>query len=196
MEERCLILTVEKARDWYRHGNSEMRSAALSVYTEDELKEEWELIKTFEDACKALNIVTFPYNCSKHIVALNKLDIIRKALNKDYQVNSVKKGSFYPIFSLHENFNNACASVQLGGGYIHKLKIDKEDYYLVCGTSSFDGTVQHYYKLITNNAIYPYAYFGLLNCKSELIANHMGKYFYKEIFDVCYIDNIHYEWIS
>lgn len=96
-ETRNVNVALEKAKEWYKKGG-DLKEVALQAYKKDELETpEWQNIKTFEDACKVLEIYNryvslhleseerYPYY--NHIEALDKLDIIRKALNGDWNPN-------------------------------------------------------------------------------------------------------------
>lgn len=109
-DKRNIILTLEKAKEWYNSGSEELKEIALQAYTEDELnEEEFRNIKTFEDACDALgilitqlcidfdNIDGFENDYKEHLKAVYKLDIIRKALNKDWKPGLVEDKVYYPF---------------------------------------------------------------------------------------------------
>lgn len=111
MESRNITLTLDKAIEWFNSGNEALREAALQAYTEKELTiPEWEKIKTFEDACNVLNISNIQLNLiftgkeqneHNHLNAILKLDIIRRALNKDWEPSLIKGRTYYPLIRFY-----------------------------------------------------------------------------------------------
>jgi hypothetical protein len=68
---------------------------------------DWREIKSFEGACKALgldnqslNICSLETKFDKHLAAIYKLDIIRRALNRNWNPSLTKGNvfSYYKIF--------------------------------------------------------------------------------------------------
>lgn len=51
--ERFVSISISKAREWYKSGDSALKSLALSVYTENELLD---IPESVEEVCKKLNI--------------------------------------------------------------------------------------------------------------------------------------------
>lgn len=109
MESRNIALTLKKAREWYNSGSADLREVALQAYTKDELEiPEWQNIKTFKDACKALHLdinyvnsdieslLETNYISGGHLIAIYKLDIIRKALNGNWKPSMVEGSVYYP----------------------------------------------------------------------------------------------------
>jgi hypothetical protein len=193
MKERNIKVTLEKAKEWYNSSSADLKAVALQAYSEEELKtKSWENIKTFEDACNALGIsnlfgvysVSSKYNFSKHLTALYKLDIIRRALNKDYNPSLVHGSVYYPLIKLYNRYDDA-------------KNVAKNNNWNLCGKIEFKGTS---YFLVGGDC-YGFGYglssfscgcgivdanLGFLCCKSGEIAQHMSKYFAKEIFDAVY----------
>lgn len=203
MESRNITLTLEKAKEWYNSSSADLREAALQAYTEDELEiPEWQNIKTFEDACRALNIngifehsINTPEEIIKHRRAIQKLDIIRKALNKDWKPSLVQGNIYYPYVKFYPD-DEAREAVsehkewKLGESFI----ADSKKYTLVGGDCSYC-----YYDGLAGfgcgfGGVLPNL--GLLCCKSKEIAEHMSRYFSKEIFEAVYTHHTGtYQWI-
>lgn len=209
MEERNITLTLEKAREFYNSSNEALKEIALQAYTEEELNTKgWQNIKTFEDACKALQLIPnsvkvdldklegryFEGETSEHLVAIYKLDIIRKALNGNWKPSLVKGKVYYPIVRFYPAGQKARTiasnnSLELGESFI----ADGNKYTLVTGntgTSFCEGLAMYagYGDIRAEN--------GLLGCKSKEIAKHMSRYFSKEIFEATYSQYVGlYKWV-
>jgi hypothetical protein len=188
METRNISLTLKKAKEWYNSGNADLKEVALQAFSERELEaEDWKNIKTFKDACDALGInssfelngAVTKYGFRKHLTAFYKLDIIRQALNKDYKPSLVHGTVYYPWVRFYKSYDDAksvvrsndlelCGKVEIEGTSYYLVGCDYGLGYLSCGS----GVVS--------------AILGLFCCKSAEIAQHMSKYFAKEIFDAVY----------
>ena len=199
-------LTIEKAKEFYNSGNAALMEVALQAYTKEELTiTEWQNIKTFEDACKYLglnmdfvnfalcNMENIEGGFGKHLTAIYKIDIIRKALNGDWKPSLVEGRVYYPFveFYLANKVKEATNSngCKLGPSFM----ADGEKYTLIGGGYYCVGApgVGNF----LDGDGYVNANAGLLGCKSEEIARHMSKYFMKEIFEAVYAQyNGMYEW--
>lgn len=204
METRNVTLTLNKAREFYNSDNAALKEIALQAFTKKELTTpKYTDIKTFEDACKALGLDMAYVNCSlcnmdsvegsfeEHLMAIYKLDIIRKALNGDWEPSPVRGSVYYPYVKLYPAGHKAREAAsssnnwKLGKSFI----ADGKKYTLVCGDSVGLTYVGYEY-----SAVQPFR--GLLGCKSKEIAEHMSSYFSKEIFEACYAQHINtYEWV-
>ena len=205
MESRNISLTLEKAKEWYNSGSADLKEVALQAYTEDELKTvHFSEIKSYEDACKVLGIdstdftIHTPYKTSdvnRHLVAIYKLNIICKALNKGWKPSMVEGRIYYPYIRFYPAGLKAIEAVssnnwKLGESFI----ADGKKYTLVCS-----GCIYYNYDGL---AIFGCGYgdvrhsLGLLGCKSKEIAEHMSRYFSKEIFEATYAQHVGtYEWV-
>ena len=209
MESRNIALTLEKAREWYNSGSADLKEVALQAYKEEELEiPYWEKIRTFKDAYHALGVshriiqidleqlnIGFVGGVKKHLIAVYKLDLIRKALNKGWEPKMTKDYIYYPYIKIYfvgreETKTIGAIDKKISGTF----KVNDVTFSLVggdytcCkyGLSDFD-----YANGIIN------ANPGLLGCKNSKIARHMSKYFAKEIFDACYAQYIGaYEWVQ
>jgi hypothetical protein len=136
-------ISLEQAKQLYKSGYELLKKMVLLVYSEDELEDKpWKNIKTFEDACNALGInssfelngAVTKYGFRKHLTALYKLDIIRQALNKDYEPSLFCGKTFSPIIRLYKDKEDAIAVARNHDLELHgKVMIDSEDYYLLGG---------------------------------------------------------------
>ena len=207
METRNVTLTLEKAKEFYNSGNTALREVALQAFTKEELTNpEYTNIKTFEGACRALGIVyktdcdlnylsRVEGNLGKHLTAIYKLDIIRKALNKGWEPKMAEDSIYYPLVRLYPDGNKAKEAARNNSWTVKEtLKANGEKYSMVggdyrrCdyGLSRFGFGYGEIYTSI-----------GLLGCKSREIASHMSRYFAKEIFEATYAQYIGaYEWID
>ena len=200
-------LTIEKAKEFYNSGNAALMEVALQAYTKEELTiTEWQNIKTFEDACKYLglnmdfvnfalcNMENIEGGFGKHLTAIYKMDIIRKALNGDWKPSLVEGRVYYPFveFYLANKVKEATNSngCKLGPSFM----ADGEKYTLV--SSGYSYCYGYGVGIFCGCAEGVDANAGLLCCKSEEIAQHMSRYFMKEIFEAIYAQHIGmYEWV-
>lgn len=205
MESRNITLTLDKAKEWFNSGNKALREAALQAYTEKELTfSEWKNIKTFEDACNALDISNIQLNLIftgkeqneyNHLKAILKLDIIRRALNEDWKPSLIQGSACYPYVRFYpagQKAREAASSNnwELGESFI----ADGKKYTLVggdCVSCSYDGLASFGSGV---GDVRPSL--GLLGCKSREIAEHMSRYFSREIFEAVYSDIAEYRFLE
>ena len=110
METRNVTLTLQKAKEFYNSGNAALKEVALQAFTQEELTTpNYTDIRTFEDACVAIGLPMYKANAyikaillkgevgiSQHLVAIYKLDIIRKALNgADWKPKMIEGEIYY-----------------------------------------------------------------------------------------------------
>lgn len=205
MVTRNIPITLEQAKEWFKSNNADLKRIALQAYTKEELTtNNWQNIKTFKDACKALNIEdvlikSIFYNPDapiSHVAAIYRLDIIRKALNgKDWKPKTTKGEVYYPYVRFYPAGDKVKKAIKGKDWTIQETFIaDGEKYTLVGGDYDFSS-----YGGLANFG-YGYGYvqpsLGLLGCKSKEIAQHMSKYFAKEIFEATYAQYAKtYEWV-
>ena len=201
METRNVTLTLQKAREFYNSGNDALKEVALQAFTKEELTNpKYTNIKTFEGACRALGIVyradcdlnylsRVEGNLGKHLTAIYKLDIIRKALNGADWKPKIAEGDIYCGWV---KFYKKSSDIPSNKKIIGKFIADGQEYLLVGGLKGS--------KLGNGFGGYGYGYssadLGLLCCKSAEIAQYMSEQFGKLIFDACYAHHVgSYEWI-
>ena len=215
MESRNISLTLEKAKEWYNSGSADLKEVALQAYTEEELTiPEFAKIKTFEDACRALGVPSWKCrddiaiidskvgerkgwleSIDKHLIAIYKLDIIRKALNKGRNPKMTEGAIYYPYVRFYPAGEKATEVAKSKGWLVGETFIaDGKKYSLVGGSySCFQdiGLSSFSFGYGISNA-----FLGLLSCKNKEIAQHMSRYFAKEIFEACYSHHVGaYKWV-
>lgn len=206
MESRNISLTLEKAREWYNSDSADLREVALRAYTEEELKKKsFRDIKTFEDAC--YTIMLHPYTegkliekieeVSKASAAAYKLNIIREALNKGQKMEFTKDTIYYPHTPFVTRKSTYYNDELRDGSMVEVAQFmsNGEVYKLLGGCAKHGG----YAGLGNFNSDLGVglsrATVGFLGCASKEIAEHMSRYFAKEIFEAKYGDLINYEWV-
>lgn len=206
MESRNISLTLEKAREWYNSGSADLREVALQAYTEEELKKKsFRDIKTFEDAC--YTIMLHPHTegrliekievVSKASAAAYKLNIIRKALNKGQKMEFTKDTIYYPHTPFVTRKSTYYNDELRDGSMVEVAQFmsNGEVYKLLSSDAANGGNAG----LGNFNSDYgvgiSYALVGFLGCASKEIAEHMSRYFAKEIFEAKYGDLVNYEWV-
>lgn len=210
MESRNVTLTLEKAREFYNSGNSALKEIALQAYTKEELTTpKFTDIKTFEQAVIALgmcpcNVVMDMNNIggiglepstAVHLKAIYKLDIIRKALNRDWNPSLVEGSVYYPFVRFYPAGQKAREAASSNNWKLGEtFKADGQKYTLVGGAYTYFSCVGLAYFGSGSGVVQPSL--GLLGCKSREIAQHMSNYFAKEIFEACYAHHVGtYEWV-
>ena len=186
-----MIVTIDEAREMYYSDNKALKDLALKVFSEDELNQStYSEIKTFEDAVNELGkdiehanfIVNVLEHQSKASAAMYKLNIVRKALNLGQDLHFTKNPEDSYIYHPYNpfaakdsaDFRNKHKFSKLE--IIGKIKIKKEEHYVLGGGSNIGGyTVLgdwDYY----NGMGYVTAAIDL-GCASEDIAQHLSRYF-------------------
>ena len=191
--ERNVKISLEKAREWYYSGNESLKEVALQVFMERELIVKlWENIKTFEDACKVLGvnpkIVDLIFD--HHLQNIYKLQIVRKALNADWEPKLNEGIIYYPSIRYNLKSNIYQLPWKLIANF--KAKEDNKIYTL------FGGEYSCY-----NGGLGSFGYeggdvktvLGLLGCKSREIAKYFSVTFGKLIFDAIYGQYNNYTWV-
>lgn len=195
MEERNIIVTLEKAREWYCSNDATLKELALQAFTEQELcAYDFTQIKNFEDALTFLlysestkvyirNTINDISMYSKASAAMAKLNIIKKALNLGYDLSVTKEPKhshiYYPCNQLVTKnsiyYINALYSDRVD--IIGKIKCEESEYYVICGEicgGSNDGLGGFCYRGEIGDASANVAFLG---CANDEIARHFGKYF-------------------
>lgn len=210
MESRNVTLTLEKAKEFYNSGNTALREVALQAFTVEELttpkftdiKDFWGAVRALgldrdsvqDDLNRLSNTWGFEANTVGHLRAIYKLDIIRKALNKGWNPKMTEGSVYYPYVRFYPAGNEANEAARSNGWDVKEtFNADGQKYALVGGGYngySCGGLAGFGYGY---GDVQPYL--GLLGCKSKEIAEHMSRYFAKEIFEATYAQHVGtYEW--
>lgn len=208
METRNVTLTLQKAKEFYNSGNAALKEVALQAFTKEELTTpKYTNIKTFEDACKALglnmdfvnfalcNMKNIEGGFGKHLMAIYKLDIIRKALNgADWNPKMTEGDIHYGWVRFYKKSRNRNipSNKKIVGNFI----ADGQEYLLVGGFKGYGSCTGLGSFNSTCGCGDSATYLGLLCCKSAEIAQYMSEQFGKIIFDACYAQHIGaYKWV-
>ena len=207
MDIRNVSVTLEKAREWYNSGNATLKEVALQAFKEDELKEGFKDIKTFHDACNALeinyeNAFYMAESISKYSrasAAMFKLNIIRKALNigQDLHLTKDPKNSciYYPYNPFITTDSTYYKSkIELGEiEIIGKIKSEGTMYYVLGGSASLGGNAGLGSFDSHLGVGFASAHFGFLGCANKEIAQHFSKHFGMLITVAKYGDMVDFE---
>ena len=211
MKERNITVTLNKAKEWFNSGNATLKEIALQAFSEEELTTfDFTKIKTFEDALTALgykestkvyirNTINDISMYSRASAAMTKLNIIRKALNLEYDLHLTKdqEGSciYYP-YNPFVTKSSTYYKVNINSGkmeVIGKIKSEGEEYNVLGGGAGSGGNAGLGYFSSYDGVGYAYASIGFLGCANEEIAQHLGKYFGMLIIEAMYGDMVDFE---
>ena len=206
METRNVTLTLQKAKEFYNSGNAALKEIALQAFTQEELTTKYTDIKTFEDTCEAIGLPMYKANTyikaillkdevgiGQHLVAIYKLDIIRKALNGvDWKPKIAEGKIYYGWVRFYKKSSNIPSNKKIIGNFI----ADGQKYLLVggFGTCGYCDGISYFdfgcgCRSSSTNL-------GLLCCKSAEIAQYMSEQFGKLILEACYAHHVgSYQWI-
>lgn len=187
MEKRNVTVTLDKAREWFNSGNESLKEIALQAFNKDELTHNFKNIKTFKDACDALNYDYTIANItardiavfSRASAAMFKLNIVRRALNLGQRLSLIKDSEdsdiYYPDnpFITKSSINYNLDEIEVIG----KFKYKGEEYRVLNKDVTYNGTFGLGCFSPTLSIGYADTNFGLLGCASKEIAIHFGKYF-------------------
>lgn len=187
MKTNTISINIELAKEWYNSNNAKLKELALQAFKEEDLQFSFRDIKSFEDACNALNLdydkafqlYTIIAMTSKASAAMYQLNIIRKALNLGYNLH-FKRGNVYvpfnPIVDKTSNFFNEelkdCKMVCVGTINLNGITYNilggsaKEKYSI--GLGDFNHDIQASGGLEDC---------GFLGCATKEIAAHFSLYF-------------------
>lgn len=215
MQERNIAVTLEKAKEWYNSDNATLKEVALQAFSEKELKVfDFTKVKTFEDAKEALGYSNVEWNFlkntlddlksfSKSSAAMFKLNIIRRALNKGYDLHLTKNAdgqncTWYPCFRFAPKDSTYYDDELRSGEYKKLGKISSEGvtYDVLGGDADVGGHTGLGSFGSCFGIGYVYAFIGFLGCATEEIAKHFGEYFGMLIMEAMYGDMIHIEFIN
>ena len=207
MEKRNIIITLEKAREWYNSNNATLKEVALQAFDKDKLKYNFKEITTFKKACEALGLNYGAITClardiakvSKASAAMFKLNIVRKALNlgKDLHLTEDPKGSYiYCPYNPFVTKSSTYYKSNINSGtmeIIGKIKSEGKEYYVLGGYTTYGGDFGLGNFDSINNVGMALTDVGFLGCASKEIAQHFGKYFGMLITEAKYGDMVDFE---
>lgn len=201
METKNVNVTLEKAMEWYKKGG-DLKEVALQAFTEDELKSaSFKCITTMADVLCALNIDNGEFtHALKHLekhskasAAAYKLNLIRRALNLGQKMDFKKGTIWYPYTPAVPPNNSYCKDsweVEVA-----KVRIGCDTFTLLGGHADYSADVGLGSFASSNGVANSFDIVGFLGCATKEIAQHMGKYFGKEIFEAKYGDLVDFEWV-
>jgi hypothetical protein len=211
METRNIKITLDKARKWYNSGNTSLKEVALQAFSKDELVFNFKNITSFEKACNALNlnydiisiVVKDIATYSRASAAMFKLNIIRKALNRDYNLHLTKdvdgKGhAWYPYFRFITK-GSTHYRIDLRRGICEKLgKITSEGItYDVLGGDALNSAAPGLGYFLPHYSVGSASiYVGFLGCATKEIAKHFGKFFGILVMEAMYSDVVDFKVIE
>ena len=196
---------LDEARELYNSHNKTLKELALKCFSGNELKlPSFSEIKTFEDAVNVLNLDIYDIyitinrleKISKASTAMFKLNIIKNALNLNYELyltRGQKKSYIYCPYNPFITKSSTYYNDKINSGemeIIGKFKNKSEEYYVLYGGSTeYDAGLGFYYPC--TGIGHPDVDLSIIGCATEEIANHFGKYFGMLISEVKYgdIDN-------
>ena len=204
MEERNVIVTLNKAKEWFNSGNATLREIALQAFDKDELTYNFKNITTFKKACEALDL---NYNAMFHITksiatisrasaAMFKLNIIRKALNLGQDLHLTKNPEDSYIYYPYNPFVTKSSTYyksEINSGkmeVIGKIKSEGEEYNVLGGDATFGSYAGFGYFYYFDGVGHADSDIGFFGCVSMEIAEHFGKYFGMLITEAKYADMI------
>lgn len=213
--EKYIKIDLETAKEWYKSDDNTLKTLALQAFKAEELKPfDFTEIKSWETAleeyCKDDNFSVSHYKkmqikntiesleyYSSASAAMFKLNIIRKVLNKEYNLYLTKNAegqnyTWYPYF-IFITKSSIYYDNELKSGKYKKLgEVTSEGVtYNVLSSSVYygghAGLGDFYSDGCVGNAV---AHIGFLGCATEEITAHFGKYFGMLIVKAMYGDMI------
>lgn len=195
-------MTIDEARELYDSDNKVLKNLALKVFSNDELnKSTYSEIKTFENAVNVLNLdiddvymaINILEKISKASAAMFKLNIIKNALNLNYELHLTrgqKRSYIYCPYNPFMTKSSTYYNDKINSGemeIIGKFKNKSEEYYVLYGGSTeYDAGLGFYYPC--TGIGHADIDLSIIGCATEKIANHFGKYFGMLITEVKYGD--------
>ena len=210
MEERNVIVTLNKAKEWFNSENATLKEIALQAFDKDELTFNFKKITTVKKACDALGLNSDDMFCiikniatiSKASAAMFKLNIIRKVLNLGQDLHIAKDPENSYIYYPYNPFvtkSSVYYNSDINSGkmeVIGKIKSEGEEYNVLCGFADYGGYAglgsfgPHF------SVGHAYSNAGFLGCANKEIAKHLGKYFGMLIIEAKYGDMVDFEIIE
>lgn len=199
MKSKYVEITLEKAQEWYNQGG-DLKEIALQAFTEKELNNNFRNIVCFEDVIEKLadpDDTNYIIKELKHLspasAASFKLNLIKQALNYGYKMNFTEDTYWVPrIFAVKVSNNQFINDSDQK--IVARIKIDNYLYDLYSGSAIKIGK-EGLGCFSERNGVADCYTLSFISCTTAEIAQHMGTYFAKEIFEAQYGDSIKYEWV-
>lgn len=213
--KKYISVSLEQAREWYKSDDNTLKTLALQVFKAEELKPfDFTEIKTWEDAlveyCKNDNFSVSHYKrmqikntiesleyYSPASAEMFKLNIIRKVLNKDYDLHLTKNANgqsytWYPYFRFVTKDSTYYDNELKNGEYkkLGKILSEGVTYDVLGGDATYGGIAglgafDSYFGVGDASAA-----IGFLGCATKEIARHFGEYFGMLVMEAMYSDVI------
>ena len=168
-----ITVSLNRARGWYKSNVSELKELALELFSKEDL-EPIKSITTFEEVLDELGIdfSTLVKDCKTPQESNTKIvEAINVALTGNFRDLKIGDIMYCPVISLTRCFKEENTTVV----------VDEIPYEFICTVSA----------VVVGKDIIPYPE---LLCSSLEIATQMGKYFAREVFDLCYYNVLHYQY--
>lgn len=185
MEERNLTINLQEAREWYKGTIKELRDLALKTFSKNELDPpKWQNIKTWQDVLDVLGITkdnteVLPFKACYAA----RVQMIREALNKGYDMSLWKGTIWYPYFRIGSEDNvKRHSDFVCGNIVVEESQPGSDSRFLLVGGNASDGGSAGLGVFFSNFGVgLSNSTCGPLGCATKEIAEHFGKYFYFEI---------------
>lgn len=209
---KLIPVSIEEARNWYKGDDNVLKTLALRAFSEKELRHSFRDIKSFKDACDVLELNhddlipiianTIIFGHSRASAAMFKLNIVKKALNLDYDLHLTKdpeNSYIYCPFNILTTKDSIYYKTEINSGkfeIIGEIKSEGKEYYVLGNhayNNSYSGLSSFIYQhgVSTSNGINEF-----LGCASKEIAQHFSKYFGMLITEAKYGDTQDFEIIT
>lgn len=202
-----LKIDSQSAIDWHSRQDKTLKEPALKAFTVKELAKDFRSIKTFEDACKVLDMdyarlkayIDISSLYSHASTAMFKLNIIRKALNLGTDLHLTKDPKASYIYYPCNPFATIRSTIYQQELHSRKIEVignirsEGVEYVVLGGSSTFGGNdgLGNFASYVGVGAAS--ADFGFLGCASKEIAQHFGRYFGMLITEAKYGDMVDFE---
>lgn len=210
MKTTNIKIDFQSAKDWHSREDKTLKEPALKAFTVKELAKDFRSIKTFEDACKVLDMdyarlkayIDISSLYSHASAAMFKLNIIRKALNLGTDLHLTKdpknSHSCYPS-NPFITLTSTRYTQELNDGKIEvigRIKNEEKEYWVLGNSFVYGGNdgLGNFSSFLGVGTAAPNI--GFLGCASKEIARHFSKYFGMLITEAKYGDMVDFEVID
>lgn len=204
-KNRNVCISYDKALEWYNGDNKSLREIALQAFSEAELNAcHFTRITTFEEACQAIGVSSkiedmfkeyYTFKKSRASIASIKVNIIRQALNMGYKIDLTANEIWCPnniFINADSDYFTKESAIEVA-----QFRYNNKVYKLFSAKPVNDPVHQGVGVFHSEIGVgFSNADIGFLGCTTKEIAEHMSKYFAKEIFEAKYGDFIDFKWIE